>query len=140
MAVNRRRILIGTLAGFAVWMVWGFIIHNFVLRSRYEEAQATGALLKEIDYTKFLGLWLLVLLGLSYVAARFYAGMRGAHGPGPKTALRAGILLAFATAIPVNIAAGTWSPGHVIFGWGWVLDLAVGSILATLVAGWLYHD
>jgi hypothetical protein len=143
MAVNRKRIFLGALAGFVAWAVWGFIVHFYLLRESYLEAQTEGALLKLDEpgqYLNFLGLWLLTLLGLSYVGARIYAGLRAAHNPGPRTALRAGILLAFAAAIPVNIAAGTWSPGHAIFGWGWVLDLAVGSILATFIAAWLYKD
>ncbi|MCI0404424.1 MAG: hypothetical protein L0212_13045 [Acidobacteria bacterium] len=138
--VNRRRILIGSFAGFAAWVAWGFVVHYFLLREKYQEAQSTGALLSDVDYPKFLGLWLLVLLGLSYVGARIYAGFRGTYGPGPHTALRAGVLLAFAAAVPVNIAASTWSPGHLIFGWGWILDLAVGSILATFIAAWLYKE
>src|SRR3970040_282827 len=116
--VNRSRILLRAVAWFAVWAACGFLIHYYLLREKYVEAQNSGALLSEVDYPKFLGLWLLVLLGLSYVGARIYAAMRGIHGPGPHTALRAGILLAFASAVPVNIAAGTWSPGHLIFGWG----------------------
>ena len=61
-------------------------------------------------------------------------------GPGPKTALKVGALVGFASGFPTNFGTATWAVIPRIFPLGWMLELWVGAILATLVAGRIYRD
>ena len=60
--------------------------------------------------------------------------------PGPGSALKVGFTVGFIAGFPLNFAQATWSPIDRAFPWGWMMDLWVGSILATLVAGVIYKD
>jgi len=50
------------------------------------------------------------------------------------------IIIGCIAGFPLNFAQATWSPIDRAFPWGWMMDLWVGSILATLVAGVIYKD
>ncbi len=139
-AINSKRVLIGAIAGGVVWFVWSMIINFTVLGARYEAAQQTGQFLKEPRYPFFVGQWIIILFLLSYILAWLYASTRTTLGPGPGTALRIGLLVGFAIGFPLNFSFATWSPLDRIFPLWWMLELWVGAVLATLVAGWLYKD
>jgi hypothetical protein len=48
--------------------------------------------------------------------------------------------MGFMCAFPLSLSLATWAPfGRTITLW-WMLDLWVGSILATLVSAWLYKE
>ena len=66
--------------------------------------------------------------------------VRSTLGPGPKTALKVGALVGFASGFPTNFGTATWAVIPRIFPLGWMLELWVGAILATLVAGRIYRD
>ncbi len=139
-AINSKRVLIGAIAGGVVWFVWSMIINFTVLEARYEAAQQAGQFLKEPRYPFFVGQWIIILFLLSYILAWLYASARSTLGPGPGTALRIGLLVGFAIGCPLNFSFATWSPLDRIFPLWWMLELWVGAVLATLVAGWLYKD
>ena len=69
-----------------------------------------------------------------------WGGGRFAQRFGYFTALKIGFLVGFAAGFPENFAQACWSPIERVFPLGWMLDMWVGSILAALVAGWLYKD
>jgi hypothetical protein len=49
-------------------------------------------------------------------------------------------LVGFAAGFPMNLTLAAWSPiGRVLPLW-WMIDLWVGAVLASLVAGWVYKD
>jgi len=141
MAVNRGRIWIGGLVGGVVWTIWSFLDGRFIIGSaRYAAAQASGQFLKEPRYSSFVVLWIVMLFVLAIILAHLYAWARPTLGPGPMTALKIGLLVGFAAGFPGNFGQAAWSPIDRMFPLGWMLDMWVGSILATLVAGWLYKE
>ncbi len=139
-AINSRRVALGAVAGFVVWAIWSTLINLVILGPRYEAAGKAGQILTEPRYKLFPVYWYIVLLIVSYVLAWLYASVRATRGAGPKTALLVGALVGFAISFPENLVAATFSPFDRFIPLMWMLDLWVGSILATLVAGFLYRD
>lgn len=139
-AVNLRRVLIGALAGGVVWNVWSMFVNIKVLGARYVFAQKSGLLLANPRYPYFLFAWILMLFVLAYILAWLYASVRATQGAGPGTALKLGVLAGFLAGFPMNLSLATWSPMSRAIPLWWMLDLWVGALLATLVAGWLYRD
>lgn len=139
MAANSRRVLIGALGGGVVWIIWT-LLNEMVAEKYYIVEQAAGHLLKEPRYFFFRRFWLGTVLLLAYIASWFYASVRATLGPGPRTALRVGVLLGFAISFPLNLSLAIWSPMSRIVPLLWVVDLWGGAILGTLVAGWLYRE
>jgi hypothetical protein len=139
-AVNTRRVWLGALAGWVVWMVWGAFVNLVVLMPRYVAAQGAGQMLQQPRYPFFMAAWWVMLFVLSVIYAWIYAGVRATRGPGPKTALSVGVLVGFASGFPLAFSLASWAPFTQVIPLWWMLDLWVGAILATLVAGWLYRD
>jgi hypothetical protein len=141
MSLNRRKIWLGGAAGGFLWIIWSLIVNMFVIGSgRYEAMQSAGLFLKEPRYRAFEVQWILMLFILAILLAHLYVWVRPTLGPGPKTALKVGALVGFASGFPTNFGTATWAVIPRIFPLGWMLELWVGSILATLVAGWIYKD
>ena len=141
MGVNRGRVWIGGFSGGVVWFVWGFLVNQFIItNARYQAAQNAGLFLKDSRYPFFVGQWFVIVLIAAIILAHLYAWARQTLGPGPGTAVKIGFLVGFVAGFPGNFGQAAWSPVERIFPLGWMLDLWVGSILATLVAGWLYKE
>jgi hypothetical protein len=141
MNLNRSRVWLGGLAGGVVWFIWSFLTGHFIIGdARYLAGQNAGLFLKESRYPYFLGQWIAILFVLAIILSHLYAWARQTLGAGPRTALKVGCLVGFAAGFPGNFAQACWSPVDRVFPLGWMLDMWVGSILATLVAGWLYKD
>ncbi len=66
--------------------------------------------------------------------------MRSTLGPGPVTALRVGLLVGFMSGFPIALSLATWATFSRAIPLWWMLDLWVGSILATLVSASLYKE
>jgi hypothetical protein len=139
-AINKKRVALGVLVGGVVWSVWSMLVNAVFLASRYAAAQESGQLLKEPRYPLFLVYWFVTLFLLTYILTWIYVAVRDALGPGPKTALRVGFLGGFVIAFPLSLSVATWVPLDRVFPLWWMLDLWVGAILATFVAGWLYKE
>ena len=138
--VNNRRVALGAIAGGVVWTIWSLVVNVAILGSRYAEAQNAGTMLKQPRYPWFEVYWIVALFLLSYVVAWLYASARATRGRGPGTALAIGLLVGFAAGFPMNLTAASWSPLDRAFLLWWMLDLWIGALLASLVAGWLYRD
>lgn len=138
--VNTRRIALGALVGGVVWSVWSTVINLAILEAKYSAAQNSGWFLKQPRYPLFIGYWIVTIFLLSYVVAWLYASVRATQGAGPGTALAVGLLVGFAAGFPINLSVATWTPFSRAIPLGWMVDLWVGAILASLVAGWLYKD
>jgi hypothetical protein len=139
-AVNMRRVALGAVAGGVVWGIWSTLINVFLLSGRYAAAQDSGLLLKQPRYPLFVAYWFVTIFLLSYVVAWLYSSVRATRGAGPGTALTVGLLVGFAAGFPINLSISTWSPMSRYFPLWWMLDMWIGAILASLVAGWLYKD
>lgn len=141
MAVNRGRVWLGGIVGGIVWVVWSFLINQFVLtNARYQAAQNAGVFLKQPRYPFFAGQWIVILIILGIILAHLYAWSRQNLGPGPGTALRIGFLVGFVAGFPENFAHATWSVVDRAFPFAWMIEMWLGAILATLVAGALYKE
>ena len=139
-AVNTRRVALGALAGGVVWSIWSTIVNLVILESRYAIAQNAGTMLKQPRYPLFMVYWFITIFLLAYVVAWLYSSVRATRGAGPGTALTVGLLVGFAAGFPMNLSAASWAPiGRHLPLW-WMLDLWLGAILASLVAGWIYKD
>jgi hypothetical protein len=141
-AINTKRVLVGTIAGWVVWAAWSMVVNAVILAPQYESSEAAGQLLATPRYPVpvFMASWFVTLLILTCIAAHLYAWVRGTLGAGPGTALRVGILVGFVAGFPLSLSIATWVPVERIVPLWWMLDLWVGAILATLIAGWLYKD
>jgi hypothetical protein len=137
---NRKRLLVGALAGGVVWLIWSMAINFLFLGKRYMEAQESGIFLTEPRYPFFMVAWCILLFVLAYILAWLYAGVRATYGAGPLTALVLGAAVGFAMGFPLSFSTATWVPYSRVFPLWWMLELWVGAILATFVAGWLYRD
>lgn len=140
MAQVGRRVALGTAAGGVVWSIWSSLISFVFLMPKYRAAQTYHELLAEPRYHLFVLYWYVTLFLLTYIMMWVYVSVRRTLGPGPLTAARIGILMGFVAAFPLSLTLATWatfSRGIVL---GWMLDLWIGAILATLVSAWLYKE
>jgi hypothetical protein len=103
-------------------------------------AQNAGLFLKEPRYPFFVGQWILLIFVISILLAHLYAWSRATLGAGPRTAAKIGMIVGFCAGFPGNFAQASWSPIPRVMPLGWMLDMWIGAILATLVAGWLYKE
>ncbi|HVO62159.1 MAG TPA: hypothetical protein VMT53_14570 [Terriglobales bacterium] len=141
MALNTKRIWIGGLAGGLVWIVWGFLMSFLVIGfGRYAAAQQQGLFLHTSRYPAFNTQWMVLMLILGIGIAHLYAWSRSTLQPGPGAAIKLGAVVGFIAGFPLNFAQAAWSPIDRIFPLGWMLEMWIGAILATLVAGVLYKD
>lgn len=139
MGLNKSRIWLGGVAGGVVWVIWSSIL-NQVLSPRYAAVQDAGLFLKQPRYPIFVGQWIVMLFVLAIIMSHLYAWSRATSGAGPMTALKIGFLVGFVAGFPGNFAQATWSPIARVFPLVWMLEIWVGAILATVVAGFFYKD
>jgi hypothetical protein len=139
MGLNKGRVWLGGLVGGIVWVIWSSTL-NQVLSPRYAAVQNAGLFLKEPRYPFFVGQWIIMLFVLAIIMSHLYAWSRATAGAGPMTALKIGFLVGFVAGFPGNFAHATWSPIARVFPLVWMLEIWVGAILATLVAGYFYKD
>ncbi|PYX90571.1 MAG: hypothetical protein DMG68_01345 [Acidobacteria bacterium] len=141
MPLNKGRLWLGGLAGGVVWNIWSIVVYLLVIKpERYVIEQNAGYFLKNPRYPAFQVQWIVMLFVLAIIMAHLYAWSRAGAGPGPATALKIGFLVGFAIGFPSNFAQATWSPIHRILPLGWMLEMWIGAILATLTAGYLYKE
>ena len=139
MKLNQARIWLGGIGGGVVWSAWSFFV-GMRQAPLYDAMQKQGLFLKESRYPFFAGQWVVLLFVMSILLAYLYAWSRATAGPGPKTALKIGMLVGFCAGVPGNFGVAAWSPMPRLLPLGWMLEMWVGAILASLVAGWLYKE
>lgn len=140
MGINCKRVYLGGLAGGVVWNIWSTFVNMRIGMARYTAMQNAGLFLKQPRYPAFYVQWVVMVFILAILLAYLYAWVRPRLGPGPRTAVKVGMLVGFFAGFPTNFGTATWSPIDRIFPLGWMLDLWIGSILATLVAGAIYKE
>jgi hypothetical protein len=139
--MNLKRVLIGALVGGMAWSVWSSVVNMLILMPIYAAEQNAGHLLTQPrNGALFFGAWFLTIFLLSGAAAWLYAAVRSTLGAGPKTALTIGVLLGFAAGFPIDLSVASWDPVVRSVPLWWMLDMWVGAIIATFVAGLLYKD
>jgi hypothetical protein len=139
MKLNRARIWLGGIVAGVVWSLWSFFIGTRLVP--FEAAmQSAGIFLKQSRYPLFPLQWIVLIFAMSILLAHLYAWSRATAGPGPRTALKIGMIVGFCAGVPGNFGVAAWSPMPRMLPLGWMLDMWIGSILATLVAGFLYKE
>jgi hypothetical protein len=139
MKLNQARIWLGGIAGGVVWGALSFFI-NMRQAPFYDAMKKQGLFLKESRYPFFPGQWTVLVFVMSILLAYLYAWSRATAGTGPKTALKIGMMVGFCAGVPGNFAQAAWSPVPRVLPLGWMLEMWIGAILATLVAGFLYKE
>jgi hypothetical protein len=139
MKLNKARVWLGGFVGGVVWTAWSFFVQTRI-GPLYEAMQKQGLFLKESRYPFFVGQWIVMVFVMSILLAYLYAWSRATAGPGIRTALRIGMIVGFCAGVPGNFAQASWSPIPRMLPLGWMLEMWIGAILATVVAGWLYKD
>jgi hypothetical protein len=139
MRLNHGRVWLGGIVGGVVWSAWSFFV-GMRLNPFYAAMQKTGLFLKESRYPFFAAQWIFLTFVMSIILAYLYAWSRNTAGPGPKTAVKIGMLVGFCAGVPGNFAQAAWSPIPRMLPLGWMLDMWIGMILASLVAGYLYKE
>jgi hypothetical protein len=139
MKINTARVWMGGIAGGVVWTAWSFFV-GMRQAPLYEAMQKQGLFLKEPRYAPFAAYWILLIFVMAILIAHLYAWARATAGPGLKTALKIGMIVGFCAGVPGNFGQAAWSPVPTLLPLGWMLDLWGGSILAALVAGFLYKE
>jgi signal transduction histidine kinase len=139
MKLNRARIWLGGIVGGIVWSAWSFFVGTR-LQPLYTAMQNTGLFLKQPRYPLFVAEWIVLLFVMSILLAHLYAWSRATAGPGLRTALKVGMIVGFCAGVPNNFGAATWSAMPRTLPLGWMLDMWIGAILATVVAGFLYKE
>jgi hypothetical protein len=141
MGLNKGRIWLGGLLGGVVWNGWSLVVTLLIIGSaRYKEMQDTNMFLKVSRYRYFEVQWIIMLFLLAILMSHLYAWSRATLKPGPMAALKIGFLVGFAAGFPLSFGEAAWVPIPRIFPLGWMLEMWVGAILATLVAGAIYKD
>jgi hypothetical protein len=139
MKLNTARVWMGGIAGGVVWSAWSFFV-GMRLAPLYAAMQKQGLFLKESRYPFFAAHWIGLIFVMSILIAHLYAWARATAGPGPKTAVKIGMIVGFCAGVPGNFAQSAWSPVPRMLPLGWMLDLWIGAILAAVVAGFVYKE
>lgn len=139
MKLNSARVWMGGIAGGVAWTAWSFFVGTR-LAPLYTAMQAQGLFLKQSRYPLFPAHWIGLIFVMSILIAHLYAWSRATAGPGPKTAVKIGMIVGFCAGVPGNFAQSAWSPIPRLLPLGWMLDLWVGAILAAVVAGFVYKE
>ena len=140
MGINRKRVYLGGIVGGVVWNIWSTLVNVKIGMARYIAMQNAGLFLKQPRYPAFYAEWIVMQFIKAILVAHLYAWVRPRLGPGPRTALKVGMITGFFAGFPANFGTATWSPIDRIFPLGWMLEMWVGAILAALVAGALYKE
>lgn len=138
--INYTRVWLGALAGWVVFMVWSGVTNFAVLMSKYAAAQAAGQMLAVPRYPFFMAVWAATLFVVAVIGAFLYAASRATLGAGPKTALVIGVLVGFAAGFPIDFSLSAWATFPRVIPLWWLLELGVGSVLSTFVAGLIYRE
>jgi hypothetical protein len=125
-----------------VWIVWATILNFALMMPKYQAAMQAGTMLTEeqMRYPFFMLVWVAQFLAFGVLLAALYAAVRGTWGPGPGTAIKVGLIGGLLAGFPVDFYLATWAPFSRTIPFGWLLELLVGAVLASLAAGWMYRE
>jgi len=135
--INLSRVILGgILAGIVVNISEG-VLHEVFLKSQMEESmKALGKTMPTGGGT--LVVWLLYGFAWAIGAVWLYAAIRPRFGPGPGTAVRAGIAAWFFTCVLSMISMtnmGLFPFSALAFFW-----MLVQDIVATIIGAWVYKE
>jgi len=136
--MNYARILIGGLVCGLVLSIGEFVLNSIVLKEQMEEFVRRCGLTPPEPKSLVILFLITFLMGIFVIY--LYAAIRPRYGPGPKTAICAGLLAWFCVAFysnAVGLALGFIPVNLFIIAVAWA---AVEYILAALAGAWLYRE
>lgn len=142
-AIDGNRVLLGGLVAGLIMNISEFVLHALVLANdskRLVDDWADHGVVLNQDASLLVEL-VAVTFALGLLAVWLYAAIRPRYGPGPRTALRAG--LAIWALSYFYAGAYLWAGIAVVppvLTWLPVAWSAVEVPVATLVGAWLYRD
>lgn len=136
--INWRRVLLGGLiAGLVINLVEG--VSAQLTMANWQEALAKHNLTMDMS-APMMAVYLLLGFVIGLVALWIYAGIRPRYGPGPKTAVRAGLAVWLTWYVPASFA---WASLHLVptrtLVWGALVGL-VEVLVGTLLGAWVYRE
>lgn len=136
--INFAKVVLGGLLAGLIINIGESILNILVLGPQMETA------LRDLGLQPVgggsIGVFVVLAFVLGILAVWLYAAIRPRFGPGPKTAVRAGLLiwfLAYAWSGIGNAVIGVFPPGLVVIGIVWGL---VEAVLATVAGAWIYKE
>jgi hypothetical protein len=138
--INYGRVALGALAGGVVANICDFVSNNIIMRNDMERmAQRLNLDLAAMASPKVAISWIVVDFIYAFLIVWTYAAIRPRFGPGPGTAVKAGLVLYFAVCSVIFgfHTIGIFTPDAFVK--GAALSL-VSTILASLVGGYLYKE
>jgi hypothetical protein len=138
--INWGRLILGSLVAAIIMFVTDGLVHETIARADWRAVYNGLRSTEPEPHGASMVYFAIFELGRGFIAMMFYATMRAHFGPGPKTAVLAGILgwIAFSLTGPVQfIPLGFFS--HALWLKVGAIQLLV-SIIATIAGAALYKD
>lgn len=137
--MNYGRVILGGLVAGLIMNIGEFLLNAVVLRNQMAEWFSAHNLPTDAGPT-FLAVAVLLTFGMGITTVWLYALIRARSGPGPKTAVCAGLFMWFAVYIYCGIIFGMLlaQPASVI-GISAVWGLAE-YVIAAVAGAWLYKE
>lgn len=107
--INCKKVLLGGFAAGIFTNFCDFIGHGVILMPRYNALMQMGYYFKE-PAVPFLPLNIFMNFTMCILAVWIYAACRDTLGPGPKTALKVGLILGIMITLPSTLVSIAWSP------------------------------
>ena len=137
--INVGRWVLGGLVAGVLAFIFDGIVHGVLLKESWQHVMtALGRQINEQDRGGF-GYYAVYDLVKGFAGVFLYISMRTLFGPGPKTAILAGLLL-WALVIPLPL--GGLIPAEFFgrrFAAAWSLYALIPTVIFTLVGAWLYQ-
>ena len=140
MAINTGKVMTGGLLAGVVMnvldMTWNFTVLSSDMKAMVDQLRLDPAVLTDLSYAIP---WIVVDFVLGLVVVWNYAAMRPRLGPGPKTAILAGLVPYVAvTAVLCGFATmGVFSGAMVVKGSVFAL---ISIVVASLAGAWAYKE
>ena len=133
--INWKRVLLGALTGGVAWLILG-TVRGIALAVLFGSTGPQFSTPPGPDYSL---LALVSCPAFALLAAWLYASIRPRYGPGPATALRAGLVLGL-TIWMIDILWATAASASLEYRIASVLTGLMLTVPATLVAAWTYKE
>jgi len=139
--INYARMLLSGLVASIILFAVGGIVNGSILSNDFQAwSGAMGKLIEHMSLSHAMILWIIMDLIQGFGGVWIYVAIRPRFGAGPRTALRAGIMLWIVSklAVALDILALGVLPHKIIH--GQLIGSFIGILLAVLIGAWLYKE
>jgi hypothetical protein len=136
--INWARVFLGAIvcfvASFILQMVWGLVMEKRIMAAISEELR------QRMMSPESMAIFVAFSFLVSFVAIWIYAAIRPRYGPGPRTAIVAGVMVWALTGVSATVTH--WSlrimPSNLLaICLVWAL---IATVLATMAGAWAYRE